>query len=119
MVIEQNLSAEEDPRPYEILNENKNSAEIEAGGRTLKLSNRSKVLYPEAGFTKGQVVDYYAAVGPVLLGHLAGRPLTLKRYPDGVEGKYFYEKRCPSHRPEWVHTAAVQSEREEIGRAHV
>jgi bifunctional non-homologous end joining protein LigD len=114
VVIEQDLSAEDTPRPYKVLNESKNSAEIEAGGRTLKLSNRSKVLYPEAGFTKGQVVDYYAAVGPVLLGHLAGRPLTLKRYPDGVEGKYFYEKRCPSHRPEWVHTAAVQSEREGV-----
>jgi len=111
---EQDLSAEDTGRPYEILNESKNSAEIEAGGRTLKLSNRSKVLYPEAGFTKGQVVDYYAAVGPVLLGHLAGRPLTLKRYPDGVQGKYFYEKRCPSHRPEWVHTAAVSSEREGV-----
>ncbi|HEV2943831.1 MAG TPA: DNA ligase D [Solirubrobacteraceae bacterium] len=114
------VAVEQDPgvagaqRPYEILNESKNSAEIEAGGRTLKLSNRSKVLYPEAVFTKGQVVDYYAAVAPVLLGHLAGRPLTLKRYPDGVKGKYFYEKRCPSHRPEWVHTAAVQSEREGV-----
>jgi bifunctional non-homologous end joining protein LigD len=114
VVIEQDLRAEEDPRPYEILNESKNSAEIEAGGRTLKLSNRGKVLYPEAGFTKWQVVDYYAAVGSVLLRHLAGRPLTLKRYPDGVQGKHFYEKRCPSHRPEWVHTAAVQSERDGV-----
>jgi bifunctional non-homologous end joining protein LigD len=81
-------------------------------GRRLRLSNREKVLYPSVGFTKGQLVDYYASVAPVLLPHLAGRPLTLKRYPDGVEGQYFYEKRCPSHRPEWVQTAAVWSERQ-------
>ena len=59
-------------------------------------------MYPQTGFTKGELIDYYAAVAPVLLAHLAGRPLTLKRYPDGVEGEYFYEKRCPPHRPEWV-----------------
>jgi len=100
--------------PYRILHETKRYDEIEVDGRKLRLSNRDKVLYLDTGFTKGQMVDYYAAVAPVLLGHLAGRPLTLKRYPDGVEGKYFYEKRCPSHRPEWVHTAAVQSEREGV-----
>ena len=59
-------------------------------------------MYPQSGFTKGDLIDYYAAVAPVLLPHLAGRPLTLKRYPDGVEGEYFYEKRCPPHRPDWV-----------------
>ena len=74
-------------------------------GRTLSLSNLDKVLYPEVGFTKGQVIDYYTRVAPVLLPHLRGRPLTLKRYPNGVEGQYFYEKQCPSHRPEWVGTA--------------
>jgi bifunctional non-homologous end joining protein LigD len=114
VVVEQDLDAPDASRPYEVLHENKNGAEIILDGRTLKLSNRSKVLYPETGFTKKQLVDYYAAVGPVLLSHLEGRPLTLKRYPDGVEGKHFYEKRCPSHRPEWVHTAAVQSEREGV-----
>ena len=111
---EQDLNVAGAQRPYEVLDESKDNAEIVLGGRTLKLSNRDKVLYPGAGFTKGQMVDYYAAVAPVLLGHLAGRPLTLKRYPDGVQGKYFYEKRCPSHRPEWVHTAAVRSEREGV-----
>ena len=75
-------------------------------GRELALSNLDKVLYPEAGFTKGQVIDYYARVAEVLLPHLRGRPLTLKRYPNGVEGKFFYEKRCPQHRPDWVQTAS-------------
>jgi bifunctional non-homologous end joining protein LigD len=97
--------------PYEVLRETKRHAEIEVQGRTLRLSNREKVLYPQTGFTKGEVVDYYATVGPVLLPHLAGRPLTLKRYPDGVEGEHFYEKRCPSHRPEWVQTAPIWTER--------
>ncbi len=98
-------------QPYRVLHETKRHTEIEIDGRTLRLSNREKVLYPRAGLTKGQIVDYYAAVAPVLLGHLAGRPLTLKRYPDGVDGQHFYEKRCPAHRPEWVKTAAVWSGR--------
>jgi bifunctional non-homologous end joining protein LigD len=81
-------------------------------GRRLKLSNLDKVLYPRVGFTKGQVIDYYARIAPTLLPHLRGRPLTLKRYPDGVEAGHFYEKQCPSHRPDWVETAAVVAERE-------
>jgi bifunctional non-homologous end joining protein LigD len=83
--------------------------EIEVGGRALSLSNLEKVLYPKAGFTKGQVIDYYTRIAPVLLPHLRDRPLTLKRYPNGVEGQYFYEKQCPSHRPDWVRTAPVYS----------
>jgi bifunctional non-homologous end joining protein LigD len=83
--------------------------EVEIDGRTLSLSNLDKVLYPEAGFTKGQVIDYYTRVARAVLPHLRGRPLTLKRYPDGVEGSFFYEKQSPSHRPEWVRTAAVWS----------
>jgi bifunctional non-homologous end joining protein LigD len=98
--------------PYEILNQTARHTEVQSQGRTLRLSNREKVLYPQTGFTKGQLIDYYAAVAPVLLGHLAGRPLTLKRYPDGVQGKHFYEKRCPTHRPEWVQTAAIWSDRQ-------
>jgi bifunctional non-homologous end joining protein LigD len=97
---------------YAVLRENARHVEIVAGGHTLRLSNRAKVLYPEARFTKGQVIDYYAAVAPALLPHLAGRALTLKRYPDGVTGKFFYEKHCPSHRPDWVQTATIYSERE-------
>jgi bifunctional non-homologous end joining protein LigD len=69
------------------------------------------VLYPEAGFTKGQVIDYYTRIAPALLTHLAGRALTLKRYPNGVDGQFFYEKNCPKHRPEWVSTVGVWSAR--------
>jgi bifunctional non-homologous end joining protein LigD len=83
--------------------------EVEIDGRRLSLSNLDKVLYPEAGFTKGHVIEYYTRVAPYVLGHLRGRPLTLKRYPNGVEESYFYEKQCPSHRPDWVRTAAVYS----------
>lgn len=83
---------------------------VEVEGKHLKLSNLDKVLYPEAGFTKGQVIDYYVRIAPVLLPHLQGRPLTMKRYPNGVNGMFFYEKNCPAHRPEWVKTARVWSE---------
>jgi len=84
---------------------------VRVGDRELTMSNLDKVLYPKTGFTKGQVIGYYQAIAPALLPHLAGRPLTLKRYPNGVEGQFFYEKRCPSHRPEWMSTASVWSER--------
>jgi bifunctional non-homologous end joining protein LigD len=80
--------------------------------REVALSNLDKVLYPAAGFTKREVIDYYAAIAPVALPHLLGRPLTVVRYPDGVDGKSFFEKRSPSHRPDWVATARVASERE-------
>jgi bifunctional non-homologous end joining protein LigD len=84
---------------------------VRVEGRELKLSNLDKVLYPEAGFTKGDLIDYYVRIAPVLLPHLHGRPLTLKRYPDGVDGEHFYEKRCPAHRPDWVQTASIWSDR--------
>src|ERR1043165_2282602 len=83
---------------------------IEVEGRQIKLSNLEKVLYPRAGFTKGQVIDYYVRIAPVLLPHLAERPLTLKRYPEGVNGFFFYEKNCPKHRPDWIKTAKIWSE---------
>ncbi|MBV9941517.1 MAG: DNA ligase D [Solirubrobacterales bacterium] len=76
-------------------------------GRELKLTNWDKVLYPKAGFTKGELIAYYARVAPVVLPHLHNRPLTLKRYPNGVDQPYFYEKQSPSHRPEWVQTARI------------
>ncbi|HEY0317356.1 MAG TPA: non-homologous end-joining DNA ligase [Solirubrobacterales bacterium] len=88
-----------------------NKAELKIEGRTLTLSNLDKVLYPRTGFTKGDLIDWYARIAEVLLPHLRGRPLTLKRYPDGVEGKHFYEKRCPAHRPDWVRTARIWSDR--------
>jgi bifunctional non-homologous end joining protein LigD len=83
--------------------------EVDIDGHRLSLSNLDKVFYPETGFTKGQVIDYYTRVAPVLLGHLRGRPLTLKRYPDGVTRPYFYEKQSPRHRPDWVKVAPVWS----------
>jgi bifunctional non-homologous end joining protein LigD len=75
--------------------------------RAVKQSNRDKVLYPKAGFTKGDAIDYYAAIAPAMVPHLQGRPVTLKRYPNGVEDEFFYEKQCPSHRPDWVRTVPV------------
>jgi bifunctional non-homologous end joining protein LigD len=87
-------------------------AQLQVGDFTLEVSNLDKVLYPEVGFTKGQVIDYYMRIAPVLLPHLKNRPITLKRYPDGVNGFFFYEKQCPSHRPRWINTAEVPSRRE-------
>jgi len=86
-----------------------NSPVVEVEGRRLSLSNLDKVLYAETGFSKGQVIDYYARVAAVLLPHLEGRPVTMKRYPDGVDSEYFYEKNAPKHRPEWVKTAPIWS----------
>jgi bifunctional non-homologous end joining protein LigD len=80
---------------------------LDVGGAKVDVTNLDKVLYPKANFTKGQVIDYYVRISPVLLPHLKARPITLKRYPDGVEGFFFYEKKCPVHRPEWVKTAKV------------
>ena len=85
-------------------------AQLVVEGRKLSVSNLDKILYPKVRFTKGQVIDYFIRVAPVLLPHLKDRPLTMKRYPDGVEGEFFYEKNCPSHRPKWVKTAKVWSE---------
>jgi bifunctional non-homologous end joining protein LigD len=82
---------------------------VEVEGRTLILTNLAKVLYPATGFTKGHVIDYYLRIAPVLLPHIAGRPLTLKRYPEGVTGEHFYAKHAPAHRPAWVPTALVPS----------
>jgi len=82
-----------------------------AGGPEVALSNLDKVLYPASGFTKREVIDYYAAIAPVLLPHLHARPLTVTRYPDGVDGKAFFQKQSPAHRPEWVQTVSVASER--------
>jgi bifunctional non-homologous end joining protein LigD len=85
-------------------------AQLIVEGKKLAVSNLNKVLYPKVGFTKGQVIEYYIRIAPVLLPHLEDRPLTMKRYPNGVEAEFFYEKNCPSHRPNWVKTAKVWSE---------
>ena len=83
---------------------------VEVEGRKLKLTNLDKVLYPASGFTKGQVVDFYVRIAPLLVPHLAGRPLTMKRYPEGIDHEYFFEKNAPMHRPDWVKTAPIWSE---------
>jgi bifunctional non-homologous end joining protein LigD len=82
---------------------------VEIQGRHLKLSNLEKVLYPAVGFTKKDVIDYYARIAPAILPHLKGRALTRKRYPDGVEGEPFFEKNAPMHKPDWVKTAPIWS----------
>ncbi len=89
----------------------RDGVEVDVDGRKLKLTNADKILYPATGFTKADLVSYYARVAPALLPHLRDRPLTLKRYPNGVEGEYFYEKRSPPHRPDWIQTAQVPSDR--------
>jgi bifunctional non-homologous end joining protein LigD len=81
--------------------------EREFAGRTVTLSNLGKVLYPATGTTKGDVVEYYRRIAPVLLVHIRDRPLTLRRFPDGVDGKSFFEKHAPSHTPDWVPTTSV------------
>lgn len=90
-------------------NDNKSKTMIDIDGRKLKLSNLDKTFYPNTGFTKGQMLDYYIRIAPVLLPHLANRPLTMKRYPNGAQGKFFYQKECPGHRPDWIDTIPVWS----------
>jgi bifunctional non-homologous end joining protein LigD len=90
--------------------ENRMDSAVEIQGKTLKLSNLQKVLYPAAGFTKQQIIDYYVRIAPAIIPHLAGRALTRKRYPDGVDGEPFFEKNAPMHRPDWVKTAPIWSE---------
>lgn len=86
--------------------------EVAVGDRSLSLSNLEKVMYPAIGFTKAQVIDYYARIAPVMLDHVAGRCMTLRRWPDGVDGSSFFNKRCPAHRPEWVGTSAGPGDRD-------
>lgn len=85
-------------------------ARVEVGGRRLQVTNLDKVLYPASGTTKAEVLRYYLGVAEVLLPHLAGRPVTFRRFPDGVEHDGFFEKRCPSHRPDWVGTIRLGEE---------
>jgi bifunctional non-homologous end joining protein LigD len=86
-----------------------NRVMIEIDGRELVLSNLDKVLYPDAGFSKGDVIDYYLQVADTMLTHLADRPVTRKRYPNGVHEPFFFEKNAPGHRPDWVETVTIPS----------
>jgi bifunctional non-homologous end joining protein LigD len=88
------------------------ATEVEVDGRRLRLTNLDKVLYPATGFTKSQVVDYYARIAPVMLPHLHDRPVTMVRLPDGIAGERFFEKRCPGHRPAWLDTVPLDADSE-------
>ena len=77
-------------------------SEVKVGDRTLSVSNLDKVLWPATGFTKGQLIDYYARVAEVMVPHLQARPITMRRWPEGVKGQSFFQKNCPQHRPEWM-----------------
>src|SRR3712207_9422387 len=85
------------------------SGEIEVAGRRLSISSLDRVVFPRAGTTKGELLDYYVRVAPVMLAHLRERLLHMHRYPEGVEGPRFWQKGCPEHRPPWVPTAPVWS----------
>jgi bifunctional non-homologous end joining protein LigD len=85
---------------------------VRAGNRSITVSRPEKVFYPETGFTKGDMIEYYRQVAPVLVPHIKGRPTTLKRYPDGVDGTFFYEKHCPDYRPEWIKTITMRRKRD-------
>jgi bifunctional non-homologous end joining protein LigD len=98
----------DDKPPALVVREERDHAVVVADGTDVRLSNPDKVLYPAVGFTKRDVVEYYVRVAEVLLPHLEGRPLTLKRYPNGVDGQFFYEKNAPSHRPPWVRTERIE-----------
>jgi bifunctional non-homologous end joining protein LigD len=82
---------------------------VEVGGQRLKLTNLDKVMYAATGLTKGGVIDYYVRVSEFMLPHLAGRPITLKRYPGGVDGEFFYQKNCPVPHPSWIATTSVEA----------
>ena len=82
---------------------------VDVEGRRLGLANLDKVLYPASGTTKAEVIDYYTRIAPVLLPHLAGRPLTRKRWPDGVDAESFFEKNAPRGTPDWVRTVTLAS----------
>ncbi|MCB0871444.1 MAG: non-homologous end-joining DNA ligase [Solirubrobacterales bacterium] len=91
-------------------------SELEIDGRLIQLSNLDRILYPETGFTKRDLIDYYAGVAPVLLPHLEGRPLSMHRFPEGVDEEGFWEKQCPAHRPDWVATASIKSRSSSRGK---
>src|ERR671923_158050 len=98
----------EDKDPKEVRREEPLAREITKGGRTLRLSNLDKVFWPDEGITKGDLLTYYRAVADVLVPHLRDRPFTLKRYPDGWQGEFFFQKDAPKHMPDWIPTVEVE-----------
>ena len=98
------LGIRDDKLPEEVRREEPFPAEIRKGKRTLKFSNLDKVFWPEEGLTKGDLLAYYREIAPAILPHLRDRPFTMKRYPDGIDGKFFFQKDAPKHMPEWITT---------------
>jgi bifunctional non-homologous end joining protein LigD len=98
------LGVREDKLPEEVRSEEPFPTEITKGKRTLKFSNLDKVFWPEEGITKGDLLAYYREIAPTILPHLRDRPFTMKRYPDGIDGKFFFQKDAPRHMPEWIPT---------------
>ena len=98
------LGIREDKVPEEVRSEEPFPTEIRKGKRTLKFSNLDKVFWPEEGITKGDLLAYYREIAPTILPHLRDRPFTMKRYPDGIDGKFFFQKDAPKHMPEWIPT---------------
>src|SRR5205814_1037734 len=99
----------EDKSAAEVVKEAPISPEVRKGKRVLKLANLDKLFWPEEGITKGDLLTYYRAVAPVLLPHLRDRPFTMKRYPDGWKGDFFFQKDAPGHMPSWIETRAFRS----------
>lgn len=97
------------PSPV-FVTRNGDQVRLAEGDRPLKLSNLDKTFFPGDGYTKGDLIQYYASVAPMLLPHLDGRPLSMSRYPDGIEGPSFYEKRAPGHQPGWMRAEPVSSD---------
>lgn len=97
----------EDKAPAEVRRERPLETELKSGTRTLRLRNLEKVFWPGEGITKGDLIDYYRRIAPVLVPHLRGRPFTMKRYPDGIEGGHFFQKDAPVHMPEWIETCPL------------
>ena len=102
------LGLREDKEPEEVAREEPLPSELRSGRRALKLSNLDKPFWPDEGITKGDLLAYYRAVAPVLVPHLRDRPFTMKRYPDGAFGKFFFQKDAPKHMPDWIPTRAVR-----------
>ena len=103
------LGLREDKAPEEVRREDPLADEVRKGSRTLRLSNLDKVFWPEEGITKGDLLAYYRDIASVLVPHLRDRPFTLKRYPDGIEGGFFFQKDAPKHMPEWIPTVEVEA----------
>jgi bifunctional non-homologous end joining protein LigD len=98
------LGVRDDKLPEEVRREEPFPTEIKKGKRALKFSNLDKVFWPEEGITKGDLLEYYREIAPTILPHLRDRPFTMKRYPDGIDGKFFFQKDAPKHMPEWIPT---------------